>query len=149
MSEPIHLGTGVLTWYPQERRSDRYGAVWLMQDGYTSLSRREPEPTLDVAAAASAVGMTGRLTATVIEPRTSTHIGDLFRHIFPITPARWEEIDFGEGELFLDAGGDFGPAVGLRPDDGRSADWLNPYSLYRAHEQLIRLRFIPRTTPHG
>lgn len=31
--------------------------------------------------------------------------------------------------------------VGLKPEDGRKTDWLNPHNLYRAHEQTVRLYF--------
>lgn len=134
------LGTGVLTWDGAERRSDRYGAVWLMQDGCTATSRIDPVPQLDVRAASGVVGQTGRLVAQVVDARESTHIGDLFRGIFPSKPSVGDRIVLGEGTLFLEPCS-FGFTVGLRPDDGRDADWLDPHALYRAHEQMVRLFF--------
>lgn len=136
------LGTGILTWDGRERRSDRYGTVWLMNDGHTSMSTGDPERLLDAAAVADADGKKGRLVARVISVRQSTHIGDLFRGIYPIQPEEGEEIELGLGTAFCEQQ-HFGVAVGLLPDDGRSHDWLDPKSLYRAHEQLVELRFDP------
>lgn len=134
----IHLGTGVLTWDRAERVTDRYGTVWLMEDGHTSQTGGEPKRLLDLDAVKLHVGKTGALVASVIDPRKSTHIGDLFRGIFPSTPDLWERIVLGRGELFLDD-----EAVGLRPAVYRNRDWLDPHALYRAHEQLVRLTFEP------
>lgn len=136
------LGTGILTWDVRERRSDRYGTVWLMNDGHTSISSDDPELLLDESAVASVVGRKGRLVARVISVRQSTHIGDLFRGIGPVQPDEGEEIELGIGEAFSEQQ-HYGLAVGLRPDDGRQGDWLDPHKLYRAHEQLVELRFDP------
>ena len=134
------LGTGILTWDGSERRSDRYGTVWLMNDGHNSMTVCDPGWRLDDSAVSRAIGQKGRLVARVLSARQSTHIGDLFRGIFPVTPDEGEDIDLGSGQLFSEQQ-HFGPAVGLRPDDGRRSDWLNPENLYRAHEQLVELRF--------
>jgi hypothetical protein len=139
----ILLGKGVLTWNATERRSDRYGAVWLMEDGNTSLDPRTPERTLDGKALRSVNGQRGTITAEVIDPRESTHIGDLFRGIFPSRPMKWESITLGSGEVFVEHDDHAGDVVGIKPDDGRDKDWLNPHALYRAHEQLVELRFHP------
>ena len=138
----ISLGVGILTWCGSERRSDRYGTVWLMNDGHTSLSRGDPEHLLNFAAMVKLEGKRGRLVARVLSPRTSTHIGDLFRGFFPETPDQGEEIELGSGTAFIDMQ-TFGAAFGVLPDDGRATDWMNPQSLYRAHEQLVDLRFAP------
>lgn len=136
------LGTGILTWHAAERRSDRYGSVFLMEDGHTSHSTHDPEEKLDFTAIATVEGKRGRLIATVLSPRISTHVGDLFRGIFPSVPTLGEPILLGKGTLFVT------PlrAVGLSPDDGRNTDWLDPYALYRAHEQLVDLTFDPEAT---
>lgn len=86
------------------------------------------------------VGARGYLVATVLETRQSDHIGDSFRGLSPSTPRIGEEITLGgPGELFIEM--DFAPVVGLRPDNDRETDWLNPKSLYRCHNQTVRLEF--------
>jgi hypothetical protein len=80
----------------------------------------------------------GSLVAEVIATRKSTHIGDLFRGIFPSTPKLGARIVLGHGALFYN-----GNQVGLKPDDGRENDWLDPHSLYQAHDQTVRLIFVP------
>lgn len=139
----IHLGTGVLTWSRGERISGRYGAIWLMEDGYTSLSTDKPGMLLDLKSASEIQGKKGCLVAKVLDPRGSTHIGDFSLGIFPKTPERGEEIKLGAGIAFSEPNEDAGTAVGLEPADGRANDWLNPEQLYRAHEQLVELRFHP------
>lgn len=138
----MELGTGILTWNAGERRSDRYGSVWLMNDGHTSETEGEPQHLLDISACKDVVGKRGRLVAMVVSPRKSTHIGDLFRGLFPSIPDTGEEITLGDGTAFLEKT-DLYFAFGLSPDDGRDHDWLNPANLYRAHEQLVTLCFIP------
>lgn len=138
----ISLGKGVLTWDGAERRSDRYGTVYLISEGMNSLSSG-PVPSiikLPANAPASATAF-GSLIAVVVETRDSTHIGDLFRAIYPRTPDIGSRIALGEGMLFyqvLDGGG---LSVGLKPIDGRRVDWLNPRALYDAHEQSVELLF--------
>lgn len=121
----ISLGKGVLTWNALERRSDRYGAVWLMDDGHTSLDPSEPNRLLNPDALRDVQGKRGTLTAEVIEPRDSTHIGDLFRGLFPSRPVKYESITLGSGEIFIEHDGHAGDVVGVLPDDGRENDWLN------------------------
>ena len=119
----IFLGKGVLTWYPGERKSDRYGAVWLMKNDGNKVELRSVEGF-------------GELWALVKETRESHHIGDLFRGFVPTTPEVGEKIKLGKGMIFLE---DF--AVGLTPEDGRGADWLDPKALYRVHDQTVELYF--------
>ncbi len=138
----INLGVGVLTWDGSERRSDRYGMVWLMEDGFTSQTRESPESILDVAACKSLAFQRGTLVATVIDARQSTHIGDLFRGIFPSTPDVGERIVLGTGQAHREYQ-PYGLTIGLKPDDDRDFDWLDPKALYRAHEQLVALTFEP------
>ena len=55
----------------------------------------------------------------------------------------------GTGTLFLNTvseGGTTYHNIGLSPDDGRTKDWMNPRSLYRCHEQTVRLIFVPEAT---
>ena len=144
MTGQILLGTGILTWNGFERRSDRYGTVFLMADGETSMTDTVT-PLLDQAIVKALDGLDGWLFAEVVEARQSTHIGDIFRGIFPSTPAVDDVIVLGQGTLFSAIIGDM-LSVGLRPADGRNDDWLNPRTLYRAHEQLVRLWFSTEPT---
>lgn len=121
------LGTGVLVWDAAERRSDRYGQVFL-------LSSPDSEERVDLVQVKA--GAHGRLIAIVRETRDSRHVGDLFHNVFPETPKVGQEITLGEGTLFFT---NF--AVGINPDDGRDTLWLDIKELYRAHEQTITLYF--------
>jgi len=67
----IVLGRGVLSWYPIERISDRYGSVVL----YGNVDGSD-QSTFDIGRFA---GKTGSLIAVVFETRKSHHVGDLFR----------------------------------------------------------------------
>lgn len=136
----ISLGKGVLTWDGAERRSDRYGTVYLIPESMNSFTSG-PVPSI-VVRQARATGI-GSLIAVVIETRDSTHVGDLFRAIYPRTPDVGTRIKLGEGELFFDKVHDGGLSVGLSPLDGRSVDWLNVRALYDAHEQSVELLFEP------
>ena len=95
----ISLGTGILTWNKSERITDRYGAVYLMEDGRTSFTAG-PSPSVVNAEAVALNGRDGKLTARVISPRTSTHIGDLFRGLAPRTPEVGTLLHLGEGLFF-------------------------------------------------
>ncbi len=137
----IELGVGVLTWARGERVSDRYGSVFLMPEGQDSLHQDDETfvPLARPSSISSSDGR-GRLIAEVLETRQSTHIGDFFRGLSPKTPEVGDRLVLGEGILFFDTE-DWGDQVGLMPDDGRETDWLDPRSLYTAHEQTVRLLF--------
>jgi hypothetical protein len=139
----VHLGDGILTWGSNERVSDRYGTVYLMAEGNSSLTAA-PSPSLILLPAVSHHrGKPGKLVVRVLAARDSTHIGDLFRRIFPRRPKVGQEITLGTGVLFSEPVSDGGVQVGLRPDDGRDHDWLDPRALYDAHEQTVSLYFVP------
>ena len=141
----IHLGEGVLTWEAYERRSDRYGCVYLMGEGGNSLSTEIFPSKIAIGTAEMCSGKRGQLIAVVKETRRSTHIGDLFRGVAPVTPEVGEIISLGTGLFFVNGiTGTPGAAVGLRPEDGRPSDWLDIKALYRAHEQTVELFFIPQ-----
>jgi hypothetical protein len=87
-------------------------------------------------------GAHGTLTAEILETRQSDHVGDMFRGIGPTTPDKGEVLTLGTGALWR--GESYGaPTLGLKPDDGRDSDWLDPRALYRCHSQTVRLRFEP------
>ena len=138
------IAEGVLTWDASERISDRYGAVFLMNDGD---SLHEPSGYVLIPDDVP-VGMPGWLVAEVVATRQSTHVGDVFRGLRPQTPEVGERIVLGRGRLFCQTVDRDSPhpvieAVGLAPEDvdDRDTDWLDPRALYRAHEQTVRLTF--------
>jgi len=128
------IGTGILNWPRKERVHDRYGlvALWPRDDEMGAPIPMDIHP-LD--------GVRGQLIAKVLEAKESTHIGDLFREIYPVTPEVGEEIVLGEGVVFYEAHEDGEVFIGLKPDDGRANDWLDPKMLYRAHAQYVELYF--------
>ena len=137
------LGRGVLTWTPYERQSDRYGVVYLIEEGHDSFTR-EPSPSqVDEAVACAFEGFAGELIAVVKAARISTHIGDIHRGVYPRKPEVGQVIVLGKGRLFRAPIVEGGVGVGLRPDDGRAVDWLSIRALYDAHEQTVDLSFVP------
>jgi hypothetical protein len=153
-SRAVELGSGMLNWNRYERVGDRYGAVSLFGD-------RAGEPDLDdylaggypgatTAFAEAPVGSRGQLRAEVLVNRRSGHIGDLFRGLRPpdVPPAPGTILTLGTGTLFVEHD-DGVAAVGLRPDDGRASDWLDPEVLYQLHEQTVRLVFVPDGAERG
>jgi hypothetical protein len=103
------LGIGVLTWDGRERRTDRYDTVYLIAAGRNSLTKG-PSPSL-VKLPEEPLGA-GTLWAVVLETRESTHIGDLFRGIFPLkltTRKGLSDVDMFVRRFFVDC------IEGLRP----------------------------------
>ena len=137
--EEILIGRGRLMWEGQERRSDRYGFVYLLESGDSTT------PTCVLAGMAvrpEHLGLRARLQATVLEARQSTHIGDLFHGVFPSTPEVGERIILGTGLLTVMKGFEGQMRVGLFPfDDERETMWLDIGALYRCHEQTVELRY--------
>ncbi len=128
------IGTGILNWPRHERVYDRYGvvALWPRDDEHGDPLSMDVVPL---------EGIRGQLIAKVLEARKSSHIGDLFREIYPVTPEVGEEIVLGEGIVFYDVNSDGRTFIGLKPEDGRTNDWLDPKKLYRAHAQYVELYF--------
>lgn len=139
----ILLGIGVLTWNRKERITDRYGCVYLGDKNSMEDIVSEITCSTDVKALEKYEGKIGNLVAIPIETRESTHIGDLFRGIYPSTPEIGERIELGNGILFSQPNSyiENCQMIGLQPTDDRSNDWLNPEKLYRAHEQTVELYF--------
>jgi len=140
---PIILGRGVLNWPRGERVCDRYGLVTLSptSGGYNDVPDK-PAGSYVALDAATQAGKRGRIVAVVLEARESNHIGDLFRGISPSTPNVGEEIALGEGTLFYENAYDDVIGVGVKPDQPRDSDWMNPRHLYRCHDQTVELRFV-------
>lgn len=143
----FNLGTGRLTWDGKERRSDRYGTVWLMEDIETSTSLSSVRSSSIVEHIPELVALYGELIATVKATRDSTHVGDLFRDISPETPEVGEVITLGEGRVFYEPCVNDGVMIGLEPLKDQSSDWLDPYKLYRCHEQTVQLAFVSKEIP--
>lgn len=140
MKNKTILGYGIFGWMSPERKSDRYGAVALF-DGDSKEKKLIDSPIVHLDKIKEVEGKKGSLYVEVLETRQSTHIGDMFRGIYPSTPKKGAKIKLGEGVLFTEVS--YGiQTIGLRPDDGRQSDWLNPKKLYKAHEQTVNLFFV-------
>jgi hypothetical protein len=137
------LGTGVLTWTPYERQSDRYGSVYLIKEGGHSLADGPWPSLIDEATALAFDGLNGELIAVVKIARESTHIGDLFHGVSPRKPEVGQIIVLGKGMLFRAPAPQGGIGVGLYPADRRATQWLDMRALYDAHEQTVDLSFVP------
>ena len=122
-----HIGTGILTWEPGERRTGRYGSVLLLQ------SLKSPDK---VELDQSCIGKHGSLVAKVFETRASSTTGDLLRQVFPVTPNVGELVLLGTGTLFFHEG-----SVGLGPTKVTEDPWLSVKALYRVHDQTVALYF--------
>jgi hypothetical protein len=134
------IGYGILGWLGSERRSDRYGTVSLF-DGDSNDKKLIAKPIIHLEEIKKLVGKKGKLEVEVLHTRQSTHIGDLFRGFSPSTPKKGQRLTLGEGKLFTELVEGIN-TVGLRPDDGRDSDWLQPEQLYKAHEQTVNLYFV-------
>jgi hypothetical protein len=122
------IGTGVLDWDREERISDRYGSVMLLD---RPQSYHKP-----LGLCRSNERKHGQLLAIVRDVRESPHIGDLFHEVYPSKPNVGDLIVLGEGTLFFSA-----DRVGLLPDDNRSSLWLDINALYCVHNQTVTLFF--------
>jgi hypothetical protein len=136
------LGTGALTWDKGERVGDRYGIIYL----HTMNSRGEHISAMsfdtELATKLATESVRGKLIAVVKEARDSTHIGDLFRGVSPETPEVGETIELSEVGTFVMEDTYEGKGVGIEPDHGGNAAWMDVTALYRAHEQTVELIFV-------
>lgn len=147
MKNAIYLGRGELSWPPFERVSNRYGMITLGEEN-RSTSTSHPPTAFLLDTVQSLLGRKGTLIALVKETRQSTHIGDLFRGIFPppLGSVRvGEEFILGTGTFFAvkiingTVEGTWG--IGLVPRDLRVDDWLFVNALYATHEQTVEIWF--------
>ncbi len=118
----VTVGEGQLFWPATESHTDRYGSVVLVTGGSDD---KDTYAVLD----RTLQGRHGTLTAVVVQT------GD--------------EILLGSGTVFIEQAwdDDDAQAVGLRPDDGRSNDWLNQAALRSLHAQVVRLVLTGTTAP--
>lgn len=122
------LGTGILSWDGEERRSNRYGSISLLKsmDSGETTELLIPEGH-------------GVLLVKVVTPQKSRHTGDLSRGIFPRTPRFGQVIVLGAGRFFA-----IGKArVGVKPAIARPDDWLDPHALFDCHESVVNLYWLP------
>lgn len=142
MSNPVLIGTGILTWDGAERRSQRYGCVHLSSQPYNP--SKVPEPfTLDKGRTRPLEGRQVRLTCTVLTSRPSGHVGDLHLGIHPQPAAQGESLELGVGILRVGKADAWDATVtdsiGLEPKDGRECFWVDPRILYQLHDQTVNL----------
>lgn len=123
----ILVGTGILNWPKSERVCDRYGFVMLLNSDGKS-----------IPIGYGLEGQRGTLRAVVTETRDSYHVGDAFRGLIPSRPDVGDVMELGTGTVVYSR--EF-MAIGLKPDDGREDDWLDPKVLYRLHHQTVNLFF--------
>jgi hypothetical protein len=137
------IGRGILAWSRQERISDRYGTVYVSDS--TADGEVRVQPSVDWGTINSLVGQRGTLTATVLEARESSHVGDFARGFHQQElPEQGEEYTLGTGEFFI---GDekwreyqemMNP-VGVT--DGEKG--LDTDVLYKLHDSTVALWFLP------
>lgn len=145
--EMVLVGRGILTWDASERRSDRYGYIYLLNSGDSLSAEHDPA---EIAVRSEHLGSRVRLSALIASTRKSTHIGDLFHAVFPSTPKVGDIIELGVGLLSIGYNSVGGMTVGVRPfDDDRADLWLNIRALYRCHEQSVELRYEPLEPADG
>lgn len=135
---------GVFTWHGNERRTERYGGIMLMQ--------RPPMDWADDTCGSVSLdpfrplkGKRVRVTATVIEARKSIHVGDLFRQIFPSQPDVGEVVHLGDGVVVgFEHGADYDHMLFRRKGRHQTGgDWMDPRLLYRLHDQTVDLTVTP------
>lgn len=134
MEERIELGIGRLTWPASERRSDRYGKVFLIEHSDSLSAVTPPIVPLTLPPACRHTEIF-EVRAVVQETRQSTHIGDLFHGVFPRTPQVGQEITLGSGRLHVDESG----YLTVVPEEVGAYPWMDMRALYDAHEQTVQL----------
>lgn len=129
-TKAIFLTKGVLDWAIAERTSDRYGTVNF---------------GTECARAYNYIGYRGKLFVSVLGTRGISHTGDTFRGIEPSIPEIGDIFELGHGEFFIEElplKNGVTTCIGLKPDDNRKSDWLDPYTLYKVHNQFVSLWFV-------
>ena len=143
----MKVASGILNWDSGERRSNRYGFIFLDRAPFEGLARAKV--LVDRELLERHRGARVHLTVKITKGRVSTHVGDAALGIRPPreAPRAGSVIDLGVGILAVE------PAyfdaqlttIGLVPGDGRSELWLDPRKLYILHDQTVDV-FIEPTT---
>lgn len=110
-------------WHRGERISDRYG-------------------TINVPYGTTLPAGKGRLWAKVIEPKQSSHFGDIARGLYPRLPRKNQIELLGEGKAFSQ-GGEGCICFGVKPNTIRQSDWLDSRALYNIHESTVEYFWEP------
>lgn len=135
------IGQGIFMWTGDERRSNRYGGFFLADSTFDDSVVVKTE--LAIGELNKFVGSRVKLTALVIENRESGHIGDHFLGVFPSKPDVGESIVIGIGDLVFEHMYEKEIFV-LKPQDKREELWLDPRTLFRLHDQTVKI-FIEQT----
>jgi hypothetical protein len=134
----VKVAHGILGWDADERRSNRYGAVFVDDEDFDRTARVKSH--MDVDALRGLQGQRVHVTCVVVEARKSGHVGDQFLKLVPSKPAVGETIDLGVGILELQpVEWRRTPSLVLRPglDVRREELWIDPRKLYRVHDQTV------------
>ena len=141
------IAFGILSWSGDERRSNRYGSIFVGNSPFMGDDR--VEPMCDDAWLKEHVGLRVRLTARIVESRVSTHVGDAGLDIRPpeVAPLHGTEVDLGVGFLYTQScpWEPHRPMIVLAPNDGRDELWIDPRKLYVLHDQTVEV-FAELTT---
>jgi len=134
------VGSGFVSWPSRERRSDRYGGLFV-------LSATDDDPARTVIPLHWPIGCRIALVADVISSRPSIHPGDVAGGMEPVRPQPGDRLHLGIGTTVAYDHGDGWVAIGLLPDDGRPQHHLDPQMLWRIYNQFVRLEAIVCANP--
>ena len=137
-----NIGSGIFMWDGVERRSGRYGFIYLSKSNYEETAHCVV--SFDTLAVKALLGKKVHMYAVVIENRESSHLGDAFLQINPSTPVVGERVELGVGILAMQNAAGHPEMIGLAPIDHRQLFWFDPRQLYRLHDQTVDL-FINET----
>lgn len=138
------LGFGIFMWDARERRTRRYGAIFMAPTTFDETVTVAPVVGWD--AVDYLEGRRIHLYAKVLEARPSGHCGDTFFKVAPTQPEIGEEIDLGVGVLYtsmLTYPKDRHLQFELQPQDSRDELWMDPRKLYQLHDQTVELYAEP------
>lgn len=98
------------------------------------------------------LGTAGTLVAHVIHSNATDRDREFGqRHPELRPPETGERVVLGSGTLFTEEYGEArAPVVGVRPDDGRTENWMDPNAIFRCKDHLVRLEFeMPKDSAPG
>ena len=115
------LATGIFMWSSPERRSQRYGFIYMDSSNFDQTIT--VAPTLDMELLRALTGKRVRLSVKVVESRKSGHLGDAALNIKPRRPKDGRVFELGIGTLAIKddpvSASDM-MSFGLMPGDGRA-----------------------------
>lgn len=129
---------GIFGWNAPERRTQRYGAFFVDSVNFAQTVKfKTCNQKLDIVD--ELLSKRVKLTARVLEPRDSDHIGDMFLDIKPSTPEVNQEFNLGVGVLNSSFDTEDNFIYELHPGDDRKQFWLDPRVLYQLHDQTVEV----------